>query len=266
MDAKTQRVLFLLKDSLGDPGPDINQLPQVELIAREDDRLVDLSKQAFDVAGLSPLDGYTITFVSFPDDVGRRELVPYLHVGVDRGGLLFWRLGVGSTETSIGDVERAAEQGLFDGDPHAYTVDRGGYGNGGLVATWDDLTAFLKEVGGVGGGVVIVATLARSLARVIGVNLRKWLPRHARYPDTFFNSIVSRSEWDVTRLARLLDVDESEARDLLVALGYEGPHDVLRISDDKDKAHLRKRLAEQHFLWDGWHEVRKPRGSDDPPA
>lgn len=79
--------------------------------------------------------------------------------------------------------------------------------------------------------------------------------------------MVQKSEWDPLQLARLLDLPEEDVHDLLVALGYEAGGDgIFRITNDPDKAHLRKRLAAEHFLWDGWHEARSHATDEDPPG
>lgn len=260
-------VTFFLKDSLGAPPPRIDLLPSVELQATQVDTLQELARRALDIAGLGPLEYHNILFVALPDETGTRVLASYLDVGIGEDGRLFWRVGAGSADTTIGDVERAAEEGLFSGDPHAYSVDRGGYGDSGFVLHWDDLYTFLKEVGAIGGGVAFISVAANWLIRFVTSHVGKWIPRHARFPATFLNSIVCRSEWSPSTLARLLDVPEPGVRELLTALGYvPGADGLFRFSDDPEKAQLRKRLAEEHFLWDGWHEMKKPPSEDEPPG
>lgn len=258
-------VTFYVKDSLGDPYGVLNSLPKVELDVDAEDRLHDLVPRAFEAAGFAKPDTSSLLFLSRADDKGDRAPVPYLEVGVDASGVMFWRVGPGSEVTTIADVERAAAAGLFGGDPYAYSVDRGGYGDSGITTAWNELVDFLTTVGGVGGGIAVVAEGAKRLVRVINKHSGGWRARHARFPDTFLNTIVRRSEWDSAKLARLLDVPEGDVRDLLEALGYvESTDGLFRYSNDSDRAALRKRLAERHYLWDGWHEPRQP-ASDDPP-
>lgn len=265
MAEDTFDVTFLLKDSLGFPHQ-LDALETVTVVALESETLRALAAKAWEEASLPPpSDLNSIMFLSLPDDQGERSPAPFLDVGVDKEGHLFWRVGVGSEITTLGDVIRASKWGLFKGDPLAYVVDRGGYGDSGLILTWDDLISALKEFQAVGGGVALLAASAAWLSRFFGIHLRRWIPRHARFPSTFLNTIVMRSEWDVTKLAQLLEVEVSEATQLLEALGYgEYPDRVYRWTNEPDKAHLRKRLAERHFLWDGWHDVKsEPRETED---
>lgn len=263
-DTSKRHLTFLVQDELGEPAK-LRSLPTIAVDASRNDRLNDLAKQAFEQAGFGNLDSPRILFIEVGGGSGPQLAMPP-DVAVDEHGKLFWRVGPGSAATTIADLERAAAEGLFEGDPHTFWVGRGGWGDSGLVVYWDDLIRALEQIGAVGAGLATVAAAARRLTKVIVRHLSAWESRHARFPNTFFNSVTKRAEWDPGKLARLLDVPEEDVGDLLVGLGYEkGSDGKFRKTNDPDKAHLRKRLAQEHFLWDGWHDP-EPAVSDEDPS
>jgi hypothetical protein len=225
--------------------------PSIEVEVSDDETLYDIARKAVSALGLHPLEGISMIFVSKPDALGDRTFVPYLNEFVGEDGMLIWRIGSGSVQTTAADLWRTSDAGLFEGDTLAFFVDRGSYGDGGLIASWDDLLAALRQIGAVGGGVAVVTATARWLWSFLVKHLHQWLGRNAKNPATFFHTILRRKTWSVSLLARLLGIRKKDASRLLKALGYERVDgDNFRWSANPRKAALRKQLESQEFLFD----------------
>jgi hypothetical protein len=240
-----------VKDSMGYPKDPVTSYPSIEVEVSDDESLHNIARKAVSVLRLQPLESVSMIFVSKPDALGDREFVPYLYEFVGEDGMLTWRIGSGSIQTTAADLRRTSDAGLFEGDPVAFFVDRGSYGDGGLIASWDDLLGALKQIGAVGGGVAVVATTARWLWTFLMKNLNQWLRRNAKNPAPFFHTILRRKTWSVSQFAQLLGIRKKDASRLLKALGYERlDGDNFRWSSDPKKAALRKQLEQQEFLFD----------------
>lgn len=254
MKAESAEVLvtFFVKDSIGSPEEldHIERFPSVQLAASLETRIHDLAGDAFAALELAPPDSSSLLFVCHARADGSRAVAPYLSVAVDERKRLYWRIGAGSSDTTVGDVIRANEEGLFEGDPLAFAVDRGGYGDGGLVVTWAGLMELLKDIGGIAGGAIALQKLAKWLHAFIERHLPKWLRRNAKNPSAFFDAVIGRQTWDVVQLARLLEIERDEAANLLVALGYELVEgNTYTWSSEESKMELRKALQNQGFMW-----------------
>lgn len=252
-------VTIFIKDSEGYVGQDdITELPAITIQAPETRRLRELVAEAYVATNRPPPEYFNVHLVSKPDQDGQRRIVPDPAALVGQDGTFFWRVGVGSAEATVGDVRRTRDEGLTVADPHAYGADLGGYGDH-LLPGWDAMFDFLEGVGGAGGGAVLIWETARGLLKVTKRHYDRWRGRHARAPMNFFSAIVTQRSWSLSRLSRLLDVEEEEAAQLLLALGYERQEsgDFLW-SSDRDKSRLRRMLAEQEFLWGEFDE-----GEDD---
>ncbi|MFN2588488.1 MAG: hypothetical protein ABR613_10285 [Actinomycetota bacterium] len=242
-------VTIFVKDSMGPPEGDLNRVAQVQLDAGSDSRIHDLAREAIR-ARKGSVEFYSLLFVSEPDQAGGRFLAPYLRAAVGADGRMYWRIGKGSNETTLADVVRTKQEGLFSGDPFAYSTDRGGYGEGGFVATWSELVALLTMIGSIGGGVDTVRDVAQWLRDLVQAHLPEWLKRHAKTPGAFYGPILDQRRWDAAQLARLLGVERDQAAKLLDALGYDlESGDVYRWSSNPTKARLRRKLMKHGFLW-----------------
>jgi hypothetical protein len=163
----------------------------------------------------------------------------YLHLTrvatVNDRGLARW--DVRPLEASIGDLQRAAEAGLIDGDPlRPYLILAVPGGDLGVLGvTWG---AFEQAIGVVwevvsAAGTAYSAVQAIKAARarlggakeVIGVRSAEWSERGARPAD--LSAVLGARPRSLKDVAALLGCAEPEAEALLWGLGFEAADDGL---------------------------------------
>ena len=148
-------------------------------------------------------------------------------VSVDPQGHATWVPSLLDYEKlTLDDIRRAAEAGVLDARTDTIGYCEGGYGNGDVPALFDVWQAFvpwLQVIVGIVGSVAL-----DRLCRLLGGRWRQWRERKAT-PETFLNLIMTKRTWNRERLARLLDVTDPEADDILTALGYQHTDETVEL-------------------------------------
>lgn len=248
-----------LKDDEGSPPVEISAESMIHQRVRvaAESSLHDVASLAIEKTGLRPFDYISILAASEPDEAGNRKNVsaPFVIVAEDGAWLWVSRLD----DVTVADLERTSEAGLFEGDPRAFTADRGGYGNGGFFFTWQELFSLLKEIESVGGGALLVGGSVAWLTRFMRRHFQRWKQRRATTAGHFFQAVINRRSWHEGDLARFLEITEEESATLLTTMGFrriddEGP--VFGRSEDEEDARFRELLRRKDAIWDGFAEER----------
>lgn len=197
---------------------DLGQCTIVELKVDRGDHLLDISDRALNSLGVTWEYPYT-SFVSRPDENGRRLHVGFLLAYVDDDGILTW------TDRTLKGVlvrhlERTHKEGLWDGDPYALLVEQPTGGDGVLPDSWDDLVRWLITFGAAWQGGKSVAEAAKSLASLVERAKRGFEARRAK-PWALFPLVLERDAWDYGELARYLNLPLDVIVDMLTDLGYQ---------------------------------------------
>jgi hypothetical protein len=243
------QVTLFLRDSQGYIGQDpLESYPTITVDAEESSPVREVVARGYREAGIPVPEYFNYHFVSDPDEANHRRLVPSPVALVGADGALTWLIGFGSAEATIEDVRRTRDEELTDADPYAYAADPGGYGDH-LLPGWDALIKFLDDLGGPAGGLTFLWGLAQGMLAIVRRHRRRWEERQARAPLNFFSAITSKREWRAEKLALYLEIETDEAAQLLESLGYERDGSIYRWSRQPEKVQLRKKLAEQEFLW-----------------
>lgn len=131
----------------------------------------------------------------------------------DARGELVWTEG-GRHLITIGDIQRAKDEGFFEGDPTGVFLEGPFFGE--APPGWVDLLNWLSAIGsGVSGIALLTAFIRR--------RYEQWKGRGAVTPFAFLDLIVARDEWKQEHLARLLGVTDQEASDLLTSMDSSRP-------------------------------------------
>ena len=250
---------------------DLRQFPVVELDVAEDQLLLDIARTALQQLELEWPHSYS-SFVTRPDEEGRRLHCSYLLAHVASDGVLSWtdRTLEG---VKVADLLRSRDEGVFEGDPLALLVELPTMGDGVLPDSWEDLVRWLIMFGASWQGLKSVVEATRGLATLVERSRRIWQARHSK-PWAFFPFILARKEWDYGQLSRYLDIPLGVTLDLLGYLGYEQDASQPRLyrqSSDAEKAALRDAVSthvagmpsgeSRRFLW----EVQGKPGNWQPP-
>jgi hypothetical protein len=156
---------------------------------------------------------------------------------VAKDGRILWSEGAKS-RIAIGDVIRAKEADLFDGDPLGLWLERPLTGDG-IPPDWSDFFNWLGAVGGVVG----LFDLLKSL-------YTRWQDRGARSPYAFLDIVLSRKQWNRRELRQLLGLSEEEASDLLDSFGYDtssSDPETFRVSADPNRSDVRRLILEEQL-------------------
>jgi hypothetical protein len=187
-------------------------------------------------------------------DASRRppELIPFPGAVPDESGELVWTEGARNRVT-IADLQRAREQGLFNGDPAGVFLERPMYGE--APPGWQEFFSWLADLGG-------VLSLAGMLLAVVRRVWNHWKERGAVTPFAFLDLVLSRDRWDEQHLSRLLSLSDKETADLLTSLGYVKSKEARGVwvtSDDLNQSELRRRVIEDYLH----RTYSSPYGEDD---
>jgi hypothetical protein len=185
---------------------------------------------------------------------------------VDREGRARW--DVGPLDASIGDLWRAGEAGLFDGDPlRPYLIlEVPGGDLGSLASNWGDFSVGLRIVWEAVSAVGTLYTASQVVAAV-GERLRgsrdvidarhgEWAARGGRPSD--LAQILQSQPRRSGEVADLLGCGESEAEALLWGLGFARGEDGMWRTDSDPTAQLltlAARLASESGEMDGAAEA-----------
>jgi hypothetical protein len=237
------RFEVVVSDQTLDYRDNLSQLPIVELEVDRGDHLLDVSDRALNSLGVGWEYPYT-SFVSRPDENGRRLHVGFLLAYVDDDGILAW------TDRTLKGVlvrhlERTHQEGLFVGDPRALLVEQPTGGDGVLPDSWDDLVRWLIMFGAAWQGGKSVAEAARSLASLVERAKRGLEARRAK-PWALFPLVLERDVWDYGELAQYLNLPLDVIVDMLTDLGYRPDANngrLYRQANEDDAAELRDALS-----------------------
>jgi hypothetical protein len=205
---------------------------KIELDVSPDETVADVIDRAAPNFGISAVHGKvseTVTGVSFyqPQDEGFNG-APYPWLRsipvVSEDGIL--RI-VNISEARYGDVLRASERGLIDGDPARLylwpTISQGGWVGYGdwytLVQTLHATYEYLLALGGMYGGVQAIKAVLDRLSRSTSVPAKNMEARWLK-PDTLAE-VIAKSSWSVTDLAIALGTDEETALAVIAVLGFD---------------------------------------------
>jgi hypothetical protein len=147
-------------------------------------------------------------------------------------------------DTTVGDLRRACEQGIFGGDPRTWIVHResgaaGGWSPDGLA----EISAWLLDQAG---AAAIGFAVAKGLDAVSQVRYRKirkdWRERGFTAPR-LRRLLLKQAQWDENALARLLGIEIAEVRCVLRQAGYaQSPDELWRPSEGPDNVARRAKL------------------------
>lgn len=147
-------------------------------------------------------------------------------------------------DTTVGDLRRACDAGIFGGDPQVWIVHRdsgaaGGWSPDGLaeISTW-----LLSEAG----SAVVGYAIGKGLDPMSQLRFRAirkdWRERGFTGPR-MKHRLLKQAQWDEHALARLVGIEPGEARGMLRQAGYTKSSDELwRLSEDSDAIARRAQL------------------------
>jgi hypothetical protein len=156
---------------------------------------------------------------------------------VAKDGEILWMEGA-KDRVTIGDVVRAKQVGLFDGDPLGVWLEKP-LGGDGIPPDWTD---FFNWLGAIGGAVGLFDLLKSLYTR--------WQERGARSPYAFLDVVLSREEWNRRDLSQLLGLSAKEATDLLDSFGYDASDidpEFFRLSPDPERSAIRRKILEDQL-------------------
>jgi hypothetical protein len=171
------------------------------------------------------------------------ELMPFPRALPDVRGELIWSEG-GRHLVTIGDIQRAKDEGLFEGDPTAVFLEGPFFGE--APPGWIDLLDWLSAIGPAVSGVALLVAFIRR-------RYEQWKGRGAVTPFAFLDLVVARDEWKQEHLARLLGVSDQEASDLLTSMGFVPVGDQWKTTQDPKASGLRRKIIEEYL-----HRTYKP--------
>jgi hypothetical protein len=165
------------------------------------------------------------------------ELIAFPLAIPDATGELIWTEG-GRHLITIGDLKRAKDQGLFNGDPTGVFLEGPFFGE--APPGWLDFIDWLSAIGSaVSGAALLIAFIRRRFER--------WKSRGAVTPFAFLDLVVARDEWNQEHLAKLLGISLAEAADLLTAMGFVAAGDRWRVAGDPKTSALRRKIIEDYL-------------------
>lgn len=181
----------------------------------------------------------------------RANVKPQIHedqcfgVAINLGGVSSdGRFRYMGPETTLADLQRACDVGVFDGDPlswiiHLDSAAAGGWAPDGLyeVAAW-----LLNQGGAAGVGFVVGAGLAK-VPQLRYLTIRNdW--RHSGYTGPRLGRmLVKQAQWDEITLAKLIGLEEAEARCVLQQAGYgRSPNGLWRPQSEPEAITRRAQL------------------------
>jgi hypothetical protein len=222
---------------------DLRALPVVTMNAASDELITDVGLRAQTEYG-ADWEWRYYQFVTVPDAEGRRYQAPFRGYP-DEQGIVHWRKH-GVEGIRVADLERAADEDLFQGDPHALLIEEP-LGGDGLIPVWDDLYRLLEHIAVIGGASATLAKSARGLQTIFDNFGRQWRARNAM-PTEFLHMILERQAWDYGRLARFLGLNLETTLAMLDYLGYvkdKTDPRLYRRSADPDSEALRRRIIDE---------------------
>lgn len=160
--------------------------------------------------------------------------------GVDEYG----RFQYSGPDTTVGDLRRACNEGIFGGDPQIWIVHResgvaGGWSPDGLA----EICAWLLDQGGAAVVGFVVGKGLDNVSRLRCRSIRKeWRNRGFTAPR-LQRRLLNQTQWDENALARLVGLEPVEARCVLRQAGYaQSPDELWRLSEDSDAIARRAKL------------------------
>ena len=256
---------------------DMSGLPLLTITALWEESLAALIDRA-NAATAAPSEHPRFMFCTLPSQ-GVRTVASDPDIVISEAGRMKWPGYPFSFEkTTLGDLDRAGDAGLFAGDTRTFILDQ--YitvGNGGFYPTWVEFLRFLKAAGEAGAGVTFLGGAAllakraaartlrwgrqrsnigrsrfdsdgamRRLAPVLETGHETWITLGADSPAFFLISIAQYDRWDSLTLARLLAIDEAAVVILLETLGYERVREFeFRLSRDQRRRECRRLVLER---------------------
>ena len=203
----------VISDHTLDLREDLGRFPTVIIEVDEDEFVLDVAERALSEHS-ADWTYSSYSFVTPPDEDGRRLQAPYLTEYVDDDGGVTWT-GRGLKGVRIRHVVRAFDEGLFEGDPRVLLVAKQ-TGGDGVLPVWQDLIDTVIRLGELGGS---LALLVKGFLGVLDAFRRQWELRGAM-PDSFLELVLERDEWNHEKLAQFLKVPLATAVELLEELGY----------------------------------------------
>jgi hypothetical protein len=175
------------------------------------------------------------------------ELMPFPSALPDATGELVWTAG--GHLITIGDLQRAKDEGLFDGDPTGMFLEGPFFGE--APPGWLDLIDWLTTLGPI--AVLLIAFVRR--------RFEKWKNRGAVTPFAFLDLVVARDEWKQEHLARLLGITDQETSDLLGSMGFVQVDARWKTTEDPTASELRRKIIEDYL-----HRTYRPGPEPESPA
>lgn len=229
--------------------PFMNGLDHEMVEASDEMTLQETAETALAQANLS-LDPTWIWLIEQPDEQGRQQMTSTAAV-IDDHGVLRW-VQEGVADVTVEELRRTHEAGLFKGDPAAICVERM-LGANGVLPGWEDFFQWLTNAVGAG----LVAAVVTKFSSILRRHSPRWQKRGAKSPYGFLDVVLARDRWNRSEVARLLQIKDQEAHDLLESLGFvlEGTDDSYRLSQDPRVGELRRRILKDFLHREDGHET-----------